>query len=72
MDVDAGYTFFAKDRHKVTTSVIVDTDVPPTVLDKQKSISALKMSKGTLANPPLANRLTMWMECSPSILCFTK
>jgi hypothetical protein len=45
-NVDAGYTFYAMERHKVATSVIVDTDVTPAVLDKQKKYPGAKIVKG--------------------------
>ena len=35
-NVDAGYTFYAMERHNVKNAVIVDTDMTPAVLERQK------------------------------------
>jgi hypothetical protein len=43
-NVDAGYTFYAMERHKAR-GVIVDTDLTPTVLQKQKAYPNLKIIK---------------------------
>ena len=45
-NVEAGYTFYAMERHKVATSVIVDADVTPAVLEKQKKYPGVKIVKG--------------------------
>lgn len=45
-NVDAGYTFYALDRHKTNSAVIVDTDLTPAVLERQKKCPGLKIIKG--------------------------
>ena len=45
-DVDAGYTFYAAERHKASSAVIVDTDLTQAVLERQKRYPGLKIVKG--------------------------
>ena len=71
-NVDAGYTFYTMERHKGSTGVIVDTDLTPAVLERQKEYRDLKSSRETLDSLPFATRWTTWMECSSSILYYTR
>jgi hypothetical protein len=45
-NVDAGYSFYAMERHKANSAVLVDTDVTPTVLERQKRYPGLKIIHG--------------------------
>jgi hypothetical protein len=47
-NVDGGYTFYAIERHKAKSAVLVDTDVTPTVLERQKRYPGLKIIHGNL------------------------
>jgi hypothetical protein len=45
-NVAAGYTFYALERQEIDAAVIVDTDVTPTLLEKQKKYPGLRIIKG--------------------------
>jgi hypothetical protein len=56
-NVDAGYTFYAMERHKVKSGVIVDTDVTPTVLERQKRCPSLKVIKGNFGESTIRDQI---------------
>lgn len=49
-DVDAGYTFYAMERHTIPSGVLVDTDLTPAVLENQKKHAGLKVIQGNFGD----------------------
>lgn len=56
-NVDAGYTFYAMERHNVRSAVIVDTNVTPTVLERQKGYPGLKIIKGNFGQSIIRDQI---------------
>ena len=57
-NVDAGYTFYAMERHKPSSGAIVDTDVTPTILERQKRCPGLRIIKGNFGQSALVHQST--------------
>ncbi len=56
-NVDAGYSFYAMERHKVKNAVIVDIDFTPAVLERQKRHPGLKIIKGNFGQPTIRDQI---------------
>ena len=56
-NVDAGYTFYAMERHKPSSGAIVDTDVTPTILERQKRCPGLRIIKGNFGQSTTRNEI---------------
>ena len=56
-NVDAGYTFYAMERHNVRSAVIVDTHLTPAVLERQKMYPGLKIIKGNFGQSTIRDQI---------------
>jgi hypothetical protein len=56
-NVDAGYTFYAMERHNVKNAVIVDTDMTPAVLERQKKHAGLKLIEGNFGQSAIRDQI---------------
>ncbi|HTS04324.1 MAG TPA: class I SAM-dependent methyltransferase [Candidatus Eisenbacteria bacterium] len=56
-NVDGGYTFYAMERHDIQNAVMVDTDLTPRVLKKQKAHPGLRIIQGNFGDPLMPERI---------------
>jgi hypothetical protein len=56
-NVDAGYTFYAMERHRVSSAVIVDTGITPAVLEKKRRYPGLRIIKGNFGQSTIRDQI---------------
>jgi hypothetical protein len=56
-NVNGDYTFYAMEAYKIESAVIVDTDLTPAVLERQKRYPGLKIIKGNFGQSNIRDQI---------------
>lgn len=56
-NVEGGYTFYAMDQYDIARAFIVDTDVTPPVLERQRQHSGLRVVRGNFGDSAVAAQI---------------